>query len=256
MCTQNTQLSQYPYKVYHASSPQTLLWHCINFLCNTLTCSLFIVCTVHHAHAHQTGKSTFKVTIRPDNGTVHSILNLPAKDLTHYLRLDETLVGEYTMGNAYASKAQRTARTYIKDQMTMHTELGSCTLSHKSFIWPVEPATHLRVEMFWQCPLPITKLSVYQHIMLNDRYGYQHLAHIICGEQERKVVFDAEHSVETITVDEISVRQHMQTHLTSQASSPGRYPFFFNARFILAGCLVLGLIALMATRRKGKSAPP
>lgn len=154
------------------------------------------------AWARQTGRSFLDADVDPATRRVTLRLELPARDLADYQRLDTDADGAHTAADLTPPSAAAQTLGLITSHLGVVADRAPCPRASASRVDPTRPGPDAAFLLTFQCPRPIGELTVVNRLMTNDRWGYQHSGTLRApGVAPTSVVFDIELDRATLTVD-------------------------------------------------------
>lgn len=158
------------------------LWFALSLLAATTFAAL------PHASAHQTGKSTFVVHIKPDSREIDTLLTCPAIDVAHAANVD--LGEDRALDLGDAQRAWPQLGTYLDKHIDVRNNGAPCEVTEHRLSDRANPSDFYFLKAY-RCAEPLGTVTIFNDAMTETEDGYQHLGKIQLGEEVTASVFTA-----------------------------------------------------------------
>lgn len=147
--------------------------------------------------AHQTGKATFVVHVKPESNQIDTLLSCPALDVAHAAKIDLGADAELGLDDAFKHWTQ--LGFYLDKHIFVTNNGKTCQ--------PIEHKLSPRgdAQVFWflkavQCDDPLGEVVIHNDAMTETEGGYRHIGRIQLGESVQTTIFTAQTPTFTVPV--------------------------------------------------------
>lgn len=149
----------------------------------------FIVMWCTPLAAHQTGKATFVVHVKPDTRQIDTLLACPALDVAHAAQVPLGENGELDVGDA--QKHWMTLGAYLDQHIDVTNDGARCRVIEHKMSPRADPAAFWFLKAF-QCDEPLGSVEIRNDAMTETEGGYRHIGNVQVGDAVQSTLFTAQ----------------------------------------------------------------